>query len=309
MLLLPASVRAADEGGAAPPSTSCLCITEPRRPVALSVLNHRHRCEQQLAVFLDNLAPWPALTALDISTALSHISCSTLQLLVESLPQLHQLSLPPCAGTEAEVLSMLQQMPCLCACDLDCSFFNYSSCCNKSSLHGSNVQQQEQQLQQACAQHFNLEQMYTSNSHSDSAHANFSTGSSQLQKLASSSVVGAADGTCSGPTTTLAASGGPWSRLPYLAHMQHLQLHHLQASCMRDALHAVAKMTALRSLGVTGLCRTASSLVLAPLPRTSAGAPEAGQQATEAAAPDDEEGQWLLSCLQDLSELTRLEIG
>lgn len=201
---------------------------------------------------------------------------------------------------------MLQQMPCLCACDLDCSFFN-SSCCNKSSLHGSNVQQQEQQHQQACAQHFNLEQMYTSNSHSDRAHANFSTDSGQLQKLASSSV-GAADGTCSGPNS-MQATGGPWSRLPYLAHMQHLQLHHLRPSCMRDALHAVAKMTALRSLGVTGLCRTASSLVLAPLPRTSARAPEAGEQAAEAAAPDDEEGQWLLSCLQDLSELTRLEIG
>jgi hypothetical protein len=274
------------------------------------VLNHRHRCEQQLAVFLDNLAPWPALTALDISTALSHISCSTLQLLVESLPQLHQLSLPPCAGTEAEVLSMLQQMPCLCACDLDCSFFN-SSCCSKSSrLHGSSNDQQQQQVQQACAQHFNLEQIYnSSSSNQDGAHADFSAASGQLQKLGSS-VVGAAAGTSSGSTSTL-TSGGPWSRLPHLAHMQHLQLHHLRPSCMRDALHAVAGMTALRSLGVTGLCRAASSLVLAPLPRTPAGAAEAGEQASEgaAAAADDEEGQWLLSCLQDLSELTRLEIG
>jgi hypothetical protein len=127
-------------------SPSWLCITPPRRRIALSRLNHRQRCEQHLAVFFDNLAPWPALTALDISTALSHLSCGTLQLLVESLPQLHHLSLPPvatCTGTEAEVLCMLQQLPCLCACDLDCSFFRLSS---SSSLQDSLlVQYQELQ--------------------------------------------------------------------------------------------------------------------------------------------------------------------
>lgn len=144
------------------PTGSCLCITPPRRPIALSRLNHRARCEQHLAVFLDNLAPWPALTALDISTALTHLSCSTLQLLVQSLPQLHQLSLPPvatCTGTEAEVLWMLQQLTCLCACDIDCSFFRPSP---SSSLQDSFlVQHQELQdlSQQQQQQPFQLHQL------------------------------------------------------------------------------------------------------------------------------------------------------
>lgn len=102
-------------------------ITPPRRPVALSKLNHRQRCEQRLALFLDNLASPCTIQALDISTALHHISCSTLQLLVERLPQLYKLSLPPvatCGHTESDVLCMLSSLPNLCACDLDCGLFS-----------------------------------------------------------------------------------------------------------------------------------------------------------------------------------------
>lgn len=116
-----------------PHAAKACVITPPRRPVALSILNHRQRCEQRLALFLDNLASPCTIQALDISTALHHISCSTLQLLVERLPQLHQLSLPPvatCGNTESDVLCMLSSLPNLCACDLDCGLFSRTPACS-----------------------------------------------------------------------------------------------------------------------------------------------------------------------------------
>lgn len=361
-----------------PPAASCLCITPPRRRIALSQFNHRQRCEQHLAVFLDNMAfdnTWPALTALDISTALSHISCSTLQLLVENLPQLHQLSLPPvatCAGTEAEVLSILQQLPFLYACYLDCSRFRQSSSCS-SLQDGPIVRYEELQdlsHQQQHAQHLNLHNTQAAaaplvprNFHDGRHDLNavspllpvqqqqmppmappqegwqptsgvFSASSSQLQTLTSSepstssahSIVGpgstfsstgaaastglGTSSTCTARSTDSSASEAPWAGLSSLAHVQHLQLQHLRPSCVRDAVRAVAKMPALSSLSVTGLCRTAAGLVLAPLPsRAAARADVDADGALAEAVEDDSQGQWLLACLQDLPALTRLEIG
>lgn len=146
------------------PAASSLCITAPRRRISLSRLNHRRRCEQHLALFLDNVSPWPNLTALDISTAVTYISCPTLHLLVESLPHLQQLSLPPvatCRGTEAEALYALGQLHCLCAADLDCSLFQESS--SSSLQSGGLVQQQDLDnvSNQQPQQHTALQSLYS----------------------------------------------------------------------------------------------------------------------------------------------------
>lgn len=320
-------------------SPSCLCITAARRPVALSLMNQRRRAEQQMLVFLDNTnQPWPRLTALDISTALSHIACTTLQALVESLPRLHQLSLPPvatCGGSEADALFALQQLRELCACDLDCRYFSASSSSSSTSASsatssslqdsGRRVEQQQhvellqdmqpllyhqQQHQQLCSAHSSIGHHQQQQQQDDDDDVDSHPAVAWSQHLQIDDACAAAASTHASTSTAIAGErrkvSRPWSGLGGLTHVAHLQLQHLQAGCLRDCISAVSHMPALRSLSITGLCRAAAAVLLTPLANSSTLAPAAGGSAQDDFALQP---QWLLESLQDVAGLTRLELG
>lgn len=343
-------------------AASCLCITPPRKRIALSKLNHRQRCEQHLAVFLDNLGPCPSLTALDISTALSYISCSTLQLLVESLPQLHQLSLPPVVthrGTEADALCVLKQLSSLCACDLDCSLFCWNTSNNlqyEAPEHATELQELSQQqhwhrqthhtppvqsgdpdlagLHESNDQPLPVQQHTPQHGHISSSSTASTGGNAQLQRMprspsatTSSKSSSSATQTVSTPELSAAASTsssmcsnpkspsactGPWAGLSSLS-VKHLQLQHLRPDSISGALQAVAQLQGLRSLSITGLCKPACNLMLAPVRSRAGAGTVAGvagvDQTHTSAAEDASDVQWLLACLTGLRSLTRLELG
>lgn len=310
------------------------------------------------------MAPWPNLTALDISTAISYISCPTLQLLVESLPHLQQLSLPPvatCRGTEAEALYALGQLHCLCAADLDCSLFQESS--SSSLQSGALVQQQELDnvSDQQPQQHTALQPLFSAQADLSApiaqqddpagllplqheAHpaavqlekpgysSSYLTNNDlQLHKLASSYATPAIDShgalqanhsrtgpphsaahstfstnSCTGPYVPHAR---PWFGLHSLKKLQHLQLQHVRPGCVADALLAVGQMQDLVSLSITGLSQAAANLLLGRAHSPSTAAHAGSAPGGNAAADGGDQGQWLLSHLQDLPKLARLEVG
>lgn len=105
---------------------SYLVVGPPRRKIALSCLDTGRRCEQRLCVCCDNLAP--SLACLDISTALprGEISLPALDRLVDSLPGLAHIALPPCPAAPRAVLGLLAALP-LQTCDLDCRLLDSSA--------------------------------------------------------------------------------------------------------------------------------------------------------------------------------------
>lgn len=110
------------------PSAGCLVVTAPQQAVSLSVLGRRRRCEQILAVLLDNTYQQPSsLSAFDLSHAISSVTSAIVQLLVEALPALQHLALPAVAGIGSsgqwEVLRLLGQLQQLQCCELDCTYF------------------------------------------------------------------------------------------------------------------------------------------------------------------------------------------
>jgi hypothetical protein len=108
------------------------------------------------------------------------------------------------------------------------------------------------------------------------------------------------------------ACAAPWVGLSCLSSIQHLRLQHLQPGCVRAALKAVSQMPGLLSLSLSGLSQASASLVLAPFPpstRSDGVAGVAGTADGDAPAGEEGEARWLLSALQDVGGLTRLELG